>query len=309
MTDHDGVPAIGPGNPSLTTRALVRERLERRQRNYQFDPVVVFALLAEPDVAPRCLDAAFGAAQAVDGRIVALHVGYHPAHVWTSAEETALQGLRERREGTPDQRLALIRAAFDEWRHADPVRADAAWRDGEGDVESCVDREAEKADLLVVVHPGNLDASDALHAAIFQSRRLVLVAPRRAEPPRRGPLTRHVMIGWKPGDHARRAIAAAAPWLKAAGELTVVCVNEPADRPYRPSIATLLADLGLPPRIECVTASNESVGACLLRQADLLDASCLVTGAFKHGPLLELVLGGVTHDLLARAEIPLLMMH
>ncbi|HLH49172.1 MAG TPA: universal stress protein, partial [Roseiarcus sp.] len=40
-----------------------------------------------------------------------------------------------------------------------------------------------------------------------------------------------------------------------------------------------------------------------------VSADLIVTGAYGHSRLREWILGGVTRDLIARSEIPLLMAH
>lgn len=298
---------LGGTSPLPQGSGLVRLRgMERRRSRGR--TLHIAALLPEAEAVESCLNAAVGAALGEDTRITALHIGYDPDHGWSSAEEADLQAFRNLSEGTVGERLAHIRAGFETWRSAAPERADTAWRECGGQVDICVGREAQDADLLVLVHPGNLDARDALHAALFRSKRLVLVVPRhRSATGWR--LSRHIMIGWKPGEHARRAITAATPWLTVAERVTLVCINEPEAHPYHPSAVALLNNLDVQAELHLVRTEGESVGARLLHEAAVMDASCLLTGAFRHGALLELVLGGVTNDLLARASLPLLLMH
>jgi nucleotide-binding universal stress UspA family protein len=55
--------------------------------------------------------------------------------------------------------------------------------------------------------------------------------------------------------------------------------------------------------------SDESVGAQLLEEARAISADCLVMGAYRHGDLIERILGGVTHHMLQAADIPLFLHH
>ena len=52
-----------------------------------------------------------------------------------------------------------------------------------------------------------------------------------------------------------------------------------------------------------------SVGQAVLEAANAARADLLVMGAYTHSRLRQLILGGVTHDVLAHARLPLLMAH
>jgi nucleotide-binding universal stress UspA family protein len=50
-------------------------------------------------------------------------------------------------------------------------------------------------------------------------------------------------------------------------------------------------------------------GEALLAKAHTLSADLLVMGAYRHSPLRELLLGGVTRYMLGHADLPILMRH
>jgi nucleotide-binding universal stress UspA family protein len=52
-----------------------------------------------------------------------------------------------------------------------------------------------------------------------------------------------------------------------------------------------------------------SVSDTLLAQVAELDADLLVLGAYGHSRLREMILGGVTRDILRNVNIPVLMAH
>ena len=52
-----------------------------------------------------------------------------------------------------------------------------------------------------------------------------------------------------------------------------------------------------------------SVSDTLLAQVAELDADLLVMGAYGHSRLREMILGGVTRDILRNVNIPVLMAH
>jgi nucleotide-binding universal stress UspA family protein len=51
------------------------------------------------------------------------------------------------------------------------------------------------------------------------------------------------------------------------------------------------------------------MGEALLREAAKADADLLVMGGYGHSRLRELVLGGATRYILAKATMPVFMMH
>jgi nucleotide-binding universal stress UspA family protein len=61
--------------------------------------------------------------------------------------------------------------------------------------------------------------------------------------------------------------------------------------------------------IQKVPTSAESVGEIILKQCALMNADLLVTGAYTHSRLIQIILGGVTRHIIAEATIPILAAH
>ncbi|MEA3519824.1 universal stress protein [Rhizobium mulingense] len=123
-----------------------------------------------------------------------------------------------------------------------------------------------------------------------------------------GNLTGHVVIGWKPHDHAQRAVVAARRWLAAADRVTVLCVNDKPDGSYQFTARKVLKQLGLDGDVIAI-AGSRSVGETILDFAKVANATCLLIGAFKHGYFLDLLLGRVTRYLLSHSTLPMMMKH
>ncbi|MGO4569078.1 universal stress protein [Rhizobium sp. 2YAF20] len=266
----------------------------------------VIALLPDPPTVRLCLDIAEDAARAIQGTMAAAHVGADPQGMFASAEEMDLQMLRTRDEGSPLQRLERVARAFEDWKRDRPDRADLFLDDCRGDLDRCVTAECHDTALVVAPCHGNMDARDAFHDVLFNERKLVLVPPPAAYD---GNLLGHVVIGWKPHDHAQRAVVAARRWLAAADRVTVVCVDDKSDRRYQFTARELLNQLGLKGDVVAINSKNRLVGEAILEFARSAKATCLLIGAFKHGYFLELLLGRVTRYLLTHATLPLMMKH
>ncbi len=266
----------------------------------------VLALLADPASARICLDIAEDAAHAVAGRMAAAHVGADPKAMVAAPEEIELQMLRELDEGSPRERLEHVERLFEEWRRLRPDRREIPLDDCRGDIDRCVTGECHKTALVVTACHGNMDARDAFHDLLFNERKLVLVPPSNGYA---GDLVRHILIGWKPHAYARDAVVAAKRWLVAAGQITVLCVDDKPDGSYQRTAQELLTQLGLKGDVVAIGSQSRPVAETILDFAGSVGATCLLTGAFKHNYFLELFLGRVTRHLLAHRTLPLMMKH
>jgi nucleotide-binding universal stress UspA family protein len=182
------------------------------------------------------------------------------------------------------------------------------WVEHVGGIKSSLIREVKHAALIVIAQPRNLDSADALHAAIFNSHRLVLYVPSEYRlPPSLG---EHMVIAWKPRTQARRAVIHSIPWLKAAKRVTIVTVGEAGPVQDCDEVLHLLGEHGISADIRGVSAQkDEYVGTRLLSEAEAVNADSLIMGAFRFGELYEWVFGGVTYEVLNRTSLPVFMMH
>ncbi|MBY5364878.1 universal stress protein [Rhizobium leguminosarum] len=266
----------------------------------------VLALLPDPATARSCLDIAEDAAGAINGTMAAAHVGADPERMIAAAEEIDLQLLREHDEGSPSQRFERVARAFVDWKQDKPGRDRLLLDDCRGDLDRCVTTECHETALVVAPCHGNMDARDTFHDILFNEHKLVLVPPPGQYA---GNLLGHVVIGWKPQDHAQRAVVAARHWLTAADRITVLCVNDRPDGGYRFTALELLKQLGLDGDVIAINSGGRSVGETILDFAKAEKATCLLIGAYKHGYLLELLLGRVTRYLLSHRTLPMMMKH
>lgn len=267
----------------------------------------ICVLLPEVETAISSLQCAVAAARGFTPLICAVHIGFDPLHTFVSAEEQDIQQLRDIYEGKPGVRVARIKTALDAFISSESDAPPIQWKNDEGDICSNIVLEACRADLFVIGRPIHLDATDALHSALFDVHRLVLVAPRDACDRERS-IGRHFVIGWKPGDPVKHSVEAAAPWLRRADKVSVLCVAKQGAEPYEAGARTFFDKLGIAAQIIGLQRNDQSVGRQLLGEASRIGGDCLLIGAFKHSALWEAVLGGVTRDVLAHADIPVFLM-
>lgn len=176
-----------------------------------------------------------------------------------------------------------------------------------GREEEVVSSLARISDLTVIAHPEwdeDDSSSETLHAALFDSRRPVLIAPRTAS----ASIGRRCCIAWNGTAESAAAVWAMLPWLM---EAEAVCVLHAEEYQRQgPDSAELLEYLALhgvhAEAVEFRPVERE-VGAGLLVAAHEFGADLLGMGAYSHSRLRQMILGGVTRHVLGHAELPVLM--
>jgi len=171
-------------------------------------------------------------------------------------------------------------------------------------------------DLLVLGQP---DADDArtgelppgwLPSLVVDSGRPTLMVPRS------GSFEAQLdclAIAWKPSREAARAVQAALPWLRSAGEVHVLQAEaDPAQA--KAQIEALrhwlrLHGVGAWIESQRIDARSAEVGDALLDGAQRLQAQLLVMGCYGHGRAREWVLGGVSARVIEAARLPVLLVH
>lgn len=119
----------------------------------------------------------------------------------------------------------------------------------------------------------------------------------------------HALVAWDESLQASRAAAGAVPLLRRARKVTLAMINA-ADRPQLAGtdIALCLARHGVNVEVRSQESTLDA-GPALLALADELGADLMVMGGYGHTRVREVLLGGVTHDVLESMTIPVLMSH
>ena len=210
------------------------------------------------------------------------------------------------------ERAAALEAEF---RTALSMVSNLRWRAQmtAGPTSQYVANEARAADLLVAaVEPGERMFSSSSEIEVtdllMRGGRPILMAPAGAA----GLKLARTLVCWKDSREARRAVADALPILKASQAVDVVeLVSDYEIEPARSQLADVgdwLAGHGV--EASCVaTPLSGAESAHLAAIANDLKADLIVAGAFGHSRLREWAFGGVTRDLLVRAERCTLVSH
>lgn len=185
----------------------------------------------------------------------------------------------------------------------------AVWEEDVGPEDAVVARRGRLADLLVVGGGGEEEASQSmvLNAALFETGRPVLVAPKMAPTV----IGRHVVIAWNGSVEAVRSIAAALPLLRKAEKIDLLVAGKPDDgAPGLDDLAAYLAWHGIKAEAWALElAPGQDAGAVLLDHAAKAGADLLVMGAYTHSRMREVILGGVTRQVLVDVPVPVFMAH
>ena len=123
----------------------------------------------------------------------------------------------------------------------------------------------------------------------------------------------NVLVAWNGSREAGRAMQDALPLLtmSAAVSLLLVDPEEDADIELAEDLVGHLERHGLHANMRVIRheISTLSVSDTLLAQVAELEADLLVMGAYGHSRLREMILGGVTRDILRDMNVPVLMAH
>jgi nucleotide-binding universal stress UspA family protein len=123
-----------------------------------------------------------------------------------------------------------------------------------------------------------------------------------------------ILIGWNASPEAVRAITGAAPLLQAASKVVIATVDatpSPGGHAPRPGqeLAAYLARHGVTAEVRNIDGLGRTHAEALQETAIDVDADLMVIGAYGHSRAREIVFGGVTRELLANGQLPLLMAH
>lgn len=171
---------------------------------------------------------------------------------------------------------------------------------------------ARRFDLSIMIQPepGHAEATGSIvEATLFGSGRPVLIAPYIQKG---GLKLDHVTVCWDGSRTSARAVGDALPFLARAAAIEVVVVGHQqikSDEMPGMDIGRHLARHGLKVEVNRMKAQGISVSNVILSHAAETSTSLIVMGGYGHSRMRELILGGMTRDILAEMTIPVLMSH
>ena len=210
---------------------------------------------------------------------------------------------------------AVAKRAVDE-RHRIEARLQSAgvswdWKELRGDTAGDLVACASLADLIVLSREAH--ANDSLpgpaqivsDVAVHARAPVLVVAPGvgqfRSEAP--------IVVAWNGSIEAANSLRLTLPMLRTASSVHLVEVAEDSVGFPATEACRYLSRHGIAVELHSRPHGDHSIAHTLLDAAAEFEASCLVMGAYGHSRLREMVLGGVTRELLAETTISLLLAH
>lgn len=166
-------------------------------------------------------------------------------------------------------------------------------------------------DLVVTGFHSEL-ASDEHHAAnpdliALRSGRPVVVVPDTYVTPT---LSDHVLVAWDGKRSAARALGDAMYVLEGNRKVTILTIG--GAKPEMPVDGGILRHLerhGIQSQHLHNAHRSGSIAAIIKDTADEVGAKLIVMGAYEHSKLTQDLFGGVTHDVIRTARVPVFMAH
>ena len=274
---------------------------------------------------PECkvaLDQAFRLASRLSANIVGYHLRPHRGEHHASSgerlsvvlEDAGLPSLSERDvELNRANAQKLFRAMAEEYGIAMASKPRVAeqplafWNEMVGTPEYLFGIIGPTSDCIVVSRPRKKTSGPArafLLAALLNSGKPLLILPQHKI---RTPGER-VMVAWNQSPNAAAALTAALPLLCRAKKVHLVCCGpEELPGPKLSHARNYLAHWGV--EAETHRSRGRDVTREILEAYREHECDLLVMGAYSRSRLRELILGGVTHDLVTEHDLPVFALH
>lgn len=208
-----------------------------------------------------------------------------------------------------DIRAALERTEVSFWAAAGEKGAKFGrleWRSAIDVPETFVISEARSADLVIVGRaPSQVDISRCLDpgGVVLRAGRPTLVVPPGIDTLK----AERIVVGWKDGREARRALQDSLPLLHEAKSVAIVEVcddsTEALAQQHVEDVARYLTRHRISVGSATAGVAKHGIADHLIDVARVEGADLIVTGAYGHSRLGEWIFGGVTRELLASSPL------
>lgn len=186
----------------------------------------------------------------------------------------------------------------------------AGWLEINGDDDQAVLAAVRRFDLTIFPHVATSSfgthAISASHIGMGAGGP-VLVLPERGFSI---PFGKKVLVAWKESREAARALRDAWPFLSAADEVHFLSVSPDAPSDFDDTLRENLEAHGCRTiRMHADRNDELDIATQIQRHSGMVGADLIVMGLYGHSRMRELLLGGVSRDLLGALPLPLLVSH
>jgi nucleotide-binding universal stress UspA family protein len=209
---------------------------------------------------------------------------------------------------------AVVEANFRELLRREGITGD--WVFETGPLIPAVTQRAHAADLILVGqadpdHPLPATARTLVEDILMTAGRPLLIIPYAGT---FATIGTNALVGWTPTRESTRAVHDALPLLADGAKVLVLTVETPKGAEAEPlpttDIAEHLARHALDvSAARTVVSDGLSPADALLDYASDIQADLLIVGGYGHSRTREMIMGGVTRDLLHHMTLPVLMSH
>jgi nucleotide-binding universal stress UspA family protein len=283
--------------------------IRTKHRQSKIGATLIKDILVHVDTAPEC-DARVALAAAVAKRLqadLAAIFALPPPDLATWATGPTLKAL-ELELVELEASAVAAEAQFTAMLRKHSLRG--RWLLERGSPADCVIRRSRAADLVVLGqrNPDRPQALEAPENVIMACGRPVLMVPYIGSFMQTGD---RPLLAWNDSRESRRAVRDALPLMTGKKPATIIWVK-PEQQEGKTAIADLaeyLGRYGLKAESELVTDTELKPAEEVLARATDLAADLIVMGADGHSRAREIVLGGMTQDILRQMTVPVLMAH
>lgn len=171
-----------------------------------------------------------------------------------------------------------------------------------------LDRCARLCDLVVfppIRETDDPEVQDGFLRTLMKLGRPVLLSPERCP----AELGKAVAVGWDGSIASAHALTAALPYLKQAGRVEILTVQNGALADSEHDVIAYLALHGVTAAARNLPRKGALTAEVLLDVAAGEGFDLLVAGGYGHSQMAEAIFGGVTEHIVSHPRIPVFMMH
>jgi len=164
------------------------------------------------------------------------------------------------------------------------------------------------ADLIIVPQPTKTTPPpSSFEAALRESGRPVLMVQRGKVLDVPG---KRLAIGWNSSKEAAQAVAAMIDNLKRADNVYVLSSEKRQHQPVNADdLCTYLRCQGITAETAIFNTKGQSAGEALLAKSRELECDRLIVGGYSRPRIRDVIMGGVTGHLMAKADMPVIFVH
>ena len=283
----------------------------------------ILAIMTGSDVDGSVAATAFLAAGRFGAHVAGLHVRpdvvedlpYVDEGMSQSAIAREFEARRQRQEGAESRAREQFEAAAAEAgagfaeAPGEGAGSTASWQVETGRTLEVVAQKARVFDLTVAsshAQAAGVSGRAIVECVVFETGRPALLAPAEVA----ASIGNRVFVAWNRSAQSARAVAGAMPFLAAASRVDIAYIETGAKAgPPPEELQASLAWHGVEATVKRMPPGGASVAELLAATAADSGADLVVMGAYSHSRFREMVLGGVTNDILEHTTLPVLMAH